>query len=205
MQYKKKETISAIENFINAYVDSHGIPPTITDISKGTGISKSTVGYYLLAMAEDGLIEYDNHHKAVTKQMRRDLDDLSRSSQVPIVGSITCGSPQDSEQFIEDNIRLPKSIFGPGPLFILHARGESMIEANIFDGDLVVVRQQQTAEPGEIVVALTENGTTLKKYYPEPENQRIRLQPANSAMEPMYYSDVTIQGVAVKIIKNVVV
>ena len=98
---------------------------------------------------------------------------------------------------------LPKSIFGSDPLFLLFADGESMIEAGIDDGDLVVVRQQRHASRGDIIVAYMDGETTLKGYYPEPEKNRIRLQPANETMRPIYVSSLEIQGVAVYVIKQI--
>lgn len=208
MQYKKIEIFTAIEDYINDYVDTNGTSPAMSTIAKGVGINKSTVSRYVATMAEQGLIQYDEHRKVLTRQMLNDLQNMTRtplrgSRTVSIVGSIACGSPYECEQYIEETVRLPKSIFGDGPLFILHASGESMLEAGIDSGDLVVVRQQQVAKEGDIIVALTEDGTTLKGYFPELEKKRIRLQPANSTMKPRYYKEITIQGVAVKIIKKV--
>lgn len=207
MQHKKPEIFAQIEDYINSYVDENGISPTVRDIAASLGINNSTVCRYLAAMKEKGLIEYDEHRKVLTRQMLNDLQNMTRTplrklNYTSIVGTITCGGPSDHEQYIEETVKLPKSLFGEGPLFILHASGESMIDAGIEDGDLVVVKQQPYADSGDIVVALTEDGTTLKGYFPEPEKQRIRLQPANSSMKPMFYKDLVIQGVAIKIIKN---
>ena len=99
-------------------------------------------------------------------------------------------------------MRLPVALFGRGQFFILRANGASMIEADINDGDLVLIRQQNYADEGQIVVALMDDEATLKRYYPEPENQRIRLHPENSQMDDIYVSDCIIQGVAVKVLKD---
>lgn len=207
MQYKKQEIIEKIEDYINGYVDTNGTTPTVRDIAAGIGICKASVADYLKTMAERGIISYDGHRKPVTRRMQSDINNTVRSplikNGVPVVGSIACGSPVDAEEYVEDTYRLPMALFGAGPLYMLRANGESMIEAGIDDGDLVVVRQQQTAEAGQIVVALIDGATTLKRFYPEPEKHRIRLQPENSSMEPMYFDSIEIQGVAVKIIKDV--
>ena len=208
MQHKKTEIYQAIEDFVNDYFDTNGTPPTMGDIGAALEINKSTVSRYVAAMEEQGLAFYDDHRRILTRQMRNDLANMTRtplrgSRFAPVIGSVVCGTPNESDANLEETVRLPKSLFGKGPLFILHASGDSMIEAGIDDGDLVVVRQAQTARPGDIVVALTEDGTTLKGYFPEPEKRRIRLQPANSSMEPMYFKDIVIQGVAVKIIKGI--
>lgn len=203
MPKKNPETFQKIIDYINAYVADNGSTPTTREIAAGIGLAKSSVPKYLAAMEADGRIAYDAHRRPLTRQMQEDMNDLTRSPfRVSVVGSIACGGPNEEEEYIEESVRLPKKIFGNGPLFILHARGESMIEAGIDDGDLVVIRQQPTAKPGDIVVALTEDGNTLKGFFPEPEKHRFRLQPANHSMEPMYYKDVQIQGVAVKVIKS---
>ncbi|MBQ3935007.1 MAG: repressor LexA [Clostridia bacterium] len=208
MQHKKAKLFEEIEAFLNDYADENGTSPTVREIAAGIGVSNATVCKYLAVMEENGLIRYDEHRKVLTRQMMNDLSDLTRTSlhgsrMASVVGVIKCGGPDDAEQYVEETVRLPRSIFGDGPLFLLHASGDSMIEDGIEDGDLVVVRQQSTAEEGDIVVALTPDGTTLKGYFPEPEKRRVRLQPANRSMKPMYYADVTVQGVAVKVIKDV--
>ncbi len=205
MQHKKEEIFSGIINYVNDYVDEKGTSPSMNEIATGLGIAKSTVSKYAAYMCENGICEYDSHRRIRTKQMQQDLADLTRTPlrNAPVVGYVACGSPTEAEEYEEESVRLPASIFGQGPLFILHASGDSMIEAGIEDGDLVVVKQQSTANRGDIVVALTKDGTTLKGYYPEPQNRRIRLQPANSAMEPMYFEEVTIQGIATRVIKTI--
>ena len=207
MQHKNPEYFRLIENYINEYVDENGTIPTLRDIANAVGLARSSVCSYLSEMESSGRIVYDEHRKPLTRQMLDDLRNMTRTPLrehgAPIIGTITCGKPEDQEEFIEETVKLPKSLFGDGPLFILHASGGSMIEAGIEDGDLVVVKQQQTAEPGDIIVALTEDGTTLKGFFPEPEHHRIRLQPANSNMEPMYYESISIQGIAVKVIKDI--
>ena len=208
MQHKKTEIYQAIEEFINDYFDANGTTPTMGDIGEALGINKSTVSRYVAAMEEQELVFCDEHRRVLTRQMRNDISNMTRtplrgSRFAPVIGSVVCGTPNESDAYLEETVRLPKSLFGKGPLFILHASGDSMIEAGIQDGDLVVVRQSQTARPGDIVVALTDDGTTLKGYFPEPDKKRIRLQPANSSMAPMYFKDVVIQGVAVKIIKSI--
>ena len=120
----------------------------------------------------------------------------------PILGKVSCGVPKFAEENIEEYVRLPVALFGRGQFFILRANGDSMIEADINDGDLVLIRQQNYADEGQIVVALMDDEATLKRYYPEPEKQRIRLHPENSRMDDIYVSDCIIQGVAVKVLKD---
>ena len=143
MQHKKTELFNAIEEFIDEYVDLNGSSPTVRDIADGVGVSNPTVCKYLAAMKEQGIIEYDDHRKPVTRQMMNDIRNTTRTpfraGFAPVVVSIACGSPGEREEYIEEIVSLPKSLFGEGPLFILRATGESMIEAGIEDGDLVVV------------------------------------------------------------------
>ena len=120
----------------------------------------------------------------------------------PILGKVSCGVPKFAEENIEEYVRLPVALFGRGQFFILRANGDSMIEADINDGDLVLIRQQNYADEGQIVVALMDDEATLKRYYPEPEKQLIRLHPENSRMDDIYVSDCIIQGVAVKVLKD---
>ena len=103
---------------------------------------------------------------------------------------------------VEEYFRLPVSLVGHGDFYFLRAFGESMIDAGIEEGDLVLIRHQNTARPGEIVVALVDGETTLKRFYPEPSHQRIRLHPENTSMEDIYVQDCQIQGIAVKVLKD---
>ena len=122
---------------------------------------------------------------------------------MPVLGVISGGIPKFAEENIEEYIRLPVSLFGTGKFFILRAYGDSMIEVGIDDGDLVLIRQQETASAGQIVVALINNeDATLKRYYPEPEKHRVRLHPENSRMDDIIVPDCAIQGVAVKVLKD---
>ena len=201
MRKKSEETKQRIRAYVETYYAETGRSPAIRDVEKGTGISRPTVQRYLAAMGESGEIEYGGVRGAVTDKMRKD----SRETvMVGLVGSIACGLPNLAEENIEEYFRLPVSLVGRGSFYLLRACGESMIEAGIEDGDLVLIREQNTAEPGQIVVALVEDEATLKRFYPEPQNGRIRLHPENSAMADIYVSDCAIQGVAVKVMKDLI-
>ena len=135
----------------------------------------------------------------VTDTSRRARRDFVR---VPILGEVACGLPRFAEENIVDYVQLPSSLFGNGDFYMLRASGYSMIDVGISSGDYVLIRRQNTAEPGEIVVALVEDEATLKRYYPEPERRRIRLHPENRVMDDIYVSDCEIQGIAVKVLKD---
>ena len=124
------------------------------------------------------------------------------TTPVHLLGSIACGPFNFGEENILETYQFPTSFTGKGEFFLLRTFGESMINAGIEPGDLVLIRQQNTAHPGEIVVVSVGDETTLKRYYPEPEKGRIRLHPENESMEDIYVKDCLIQGVAVKVIRD---
>ena len=169
-----------IEQFIVRYKRVANTSPTIREIANGTNIPRPTVARYLKHLKEQGSITYSGHRNIslLSSVQNSKIENMS----VPILGYISCGLPKLAEENIEDHILLPTSIFGEGNFFILHASGDSMIEANIFDDDLVLIKQQNFAETGQIVAALINDEVTLKRFYPEPEKKRIRLQPENSTM-----------------------
>lgn len=145
------------------------------------------------------MIEFDGHRNIATRET---MHTKAGTVLVPILGFVSCGIPKFAEENIEEYVRLPITLFGKGDFFILRANGDSMIEANIDHGDLVVIRQQSYAEEGQIVVALIEDEAILKRYYPDPEQHRVRLHPENGKLQDIYVDNCSIQGVAVKAIKD---
>jgi repressor LexA len=199
MQHKNPEYFERIENFIDDYRANYGSSPTVREIARGTKLSDATTCRYLQDMRENGLVEYEGHRNLITKRQKKTLVE---TVEVPVLGSISCGVPKFAEENIEEYIRLPVSLFGRGDFYLLRANGESMIEVGIDDGDLVLIRQQNYADNGDIVVALMDDEATLKRFYPEPKKRRIRLHPENSEMKDIYVENCIIQGVAVKVIKD---
>ena len=199
MRHKNTEYFSRLENFIDLYREQYGVSPTVKNIADGVGLSTATVSRYMQYMREHGMLDYGGHRSIRTKRAE---ETLGAYNSIPIVGEIACGAPILAEENIESYVRLPVALFGQGNFFLLRAKGESMTEAGIDDKDLVLVRQQETAERGEIVVALMKDEATLKRYYPEPEQNRIRLHPENAAMEDIFVDHCMIQGVAVKVLKD---
>ena len=205
MRSKNAEYFKLIEDFINEYTDEHGRSPTNQEMADGTGLSTATVSRYLSYMREHGMLDYQGHRNIQTKKLKK----ISTSSvEVPLLGRVACGVPKFAEENIEEYVRLPVSLFGRGDFYLLRADGDSMIEAGIDDGDLVLIRQQDTAEPGQIIVALvgdefeTGDEATLKRYYPEPEKRRVRLHPENPALKDIFVKSCSIQGIAVKVLKD---
>jgi repressor LexA len=199
MQHKKEEYFNKISEYIENYWHRYGVSPTTRAIADGTDLSNSTVSRYLQYMRDKGMIDYRGHRSLRTK--RQIAGDAGRTS-VPLLGAVACGVPKLAEENIEEYVDLPVSLFGRGSFYLLRADGKSMINAGIGPGDLVLVRAQDTAEPGQIVVALMDTEATLKRYFPEPEKKRVRLHPENDSMEDIYVPSCEIQGVAVKVIKD---
>ena len=196
MRSKDKTLMAAIEKFVCDYTDKTGISPTMQEVADGVGSSKATVQRYIAQLCEDGVLDYSGYRTMTSTKTKM------QAVRVPVLGTIACGIPKYAEENIEEYVRLPVALFGQGNFFILRAYGDSMVEAGIDDGDLVLIRQQSTADEGQIVVALIEDEATLKRFYPEPENGIIRLHPENHTMEDIIVENCIIQGVAVKVLKD---
>lgn len=196
MRSKDKTLMAAIEKFVSDYTDSNGISPTMQEVADGVGSSKATVQRYIAQLCEDGILDYSGYRTMTSTKTK------AAAIRVPVLGTIACGIPKFAEENIEEYVRLPVALFGKGNFFILRAYGDSMIEAGIDNGDLVLIRQQNYADQGQIVVALMEDEATLKRFYPEPQKHRIRLHPENSRMDDIYVDNCEIQGVAVKVLKD---
>ena len=196
MRSKDKTLMAAIEKFVSDYTDSNGISPTMQEVADGVGSSKATVQRYIAQLCEDGILDYSGYRTMTSAKTK------AAAIRVPVLGTIACGIPKFAEENIEEYVRLPVALFGKGNFFILRAYGDSMIEAGIDNGDLVLIRQQNYADEGQIVVALMEDEATLKRFYPEPKKHRIRLHPENSHMDDIYVDNCEIQGVAVKVLKD---
>ena len=199
MRSKNQEHFTLLESFIDTYIDSQGVSPSTREIAAGTGLSPSTVSRYLSYMRDNGMIDYVGQRNIITQRKR--MTSVG-SNKVPVLGAVSCGIPKFAEGNIEEYVQLPTAIFGKGDFFLLRASGDSMIEAGIDDGDLVLVRHQDHADPGQIVVALIgEDEATLKRFYPEPNKGIMRLHPENSALDDIIVETCVIQGVAVHVMK----
>ena len=196
MRSKDKTLMAAIEKFVCDFTDKTGISPTMQEVADGVGSSKATVQRYIAQLCEDGVLDYSGYRTMTSTKTKM------QAVRVPVLGTIACGIPKYAEENIEEYVRLPVALFGQGNFFILRAYGDSMVEAGIDDGDLVLIRQQNYADEGQIVVALIEDDATLKRFYPEPENGIIRLHPENHTMEDIIVETCIIQGVAVKVLKD---
>lgn len=199
MRSKNPELMNEIKEYIEGYYLQNRQSPSTTKIADAVGIARGTAYKYLVEMAKRNMIEYNG--KDISTDVTRKYN--IEQTQTPIIGSVPCGSPQYEEENIEEYVSLPTAIFGKGDFFILKASGQSMIEAGIDDGDLVVVRKQIEANEGDIVVALVDNQNTLKRYYRDDENKKIILHPENKKMKDIIVEECFIQGVACNIIKSI--
>ncbi len=198
MRHKSTELMNTIKAYVEDYYRNYRHSPSTTQIADAVGIARGTAYKYLVAMNENGMIRYDGQQIS-TEQTEKVQTELT---SVALLGSVSCGVPTLEEEYAEEYVSLPVSMFGNGTFFLLRASGESMIDAGIAPGDLVLVRKQSEATDGEIVVALVGNENTLKRYYVDTESHMIRLHPENKAMRDIIVPDCRIQGVAVKVIKN---
>ena len=166
---RNPEIMKQISSFVEEYFFEYHGSPSMQKIATAIGTSKSTAYYYVNEMAEKGMLDYDGKNIETRSMQKSDY----KMNRAPVLGAIACGSPELTEEDFEEFIALPVALFGEGDFFVLRTHGDSMIDAGIEDGDKVVVKKQNHAKAGDIVVALVGNETTLKRYYPEPEKQRV--------------------------------
>jgi repressor LexA len=200
-----------IWGFVVEYVDAHGYPPTVREIGEAVGLaSPSTVHAHLANLERAGLIKRDPTkpralelvgHRRVETRAPEPEPSVPR---LPLVGQIAAGGPLLAEEAIEDQIAVPEPL-GRDADFLLRVKGESMVDAGILDGDMLVVRKQSDATNGDIVVALVGDDegadeATVKTFY--REGGRVRLQPENASMEPIYASHVDILGKVVGVFRS---
>jgi repressor LexA len=187
------EKQSDILNFIKKQIREKGYPPTVREICAGVGLSStSTVHGHLERMEKKGIIKRD---KTKTRAIEIVEDSFNRKEliNIPLIGTVTAGVPILAFENIEDTFSIPSGyVKSTKELFMLRIKGESMIEAGILNGDLAIIEKDNTAENGEIVIALIDNDATLKRFYKEKDH--IRLQPENSSMDPIIVKDCTILG-----------
>ncbi len=192
-----------IFDFIRRYSESNGYPPTVRDIGKAVGLaSSSTVHAHLANLEKLGLLRRDP-----TKPRAMELLDRAGAMVrgvvnpgLPLLGQVAAGQPILAEENVEEYIETPPACGGDRGEYLLRVRGESMKNAGILDGDLVVVRRQETARDGEIIVALVEEEATVKRFFREGDH--IRLQPENEAMEPILVRDVSVLGRVVGLMRS---
>ncbi len=182
-----------ILDYLKAEVREKGYPPSVREICEAVGLkSTSTVHGHLSRLEKKGLIRRDPTKPRAIEILDEDEENKKALVQVPILGHITAGNPILAVEEIEGTFPIPKEYVHDDSVFMLRVKGESMIEAGIFDKDLILVRQQQDAQDGDIIVALIEDFATVKTFYREKDY--IRLQPENATMSPIIVKDVSVLG-----------
>ncbi|CDD27716.1 lexA repressor [Clostridium sp. CAG:452] len=195
----------AILKFIEKQINEKGYPPSVREIGKAVGLSSTaTVHGYLAKLTKKGYIKKEDQKGRTLRVLKGGLADNEKPSpkplyngrelvDVPVIGKITAGAPILAVENVTDTFPIPIDFVGNSESFMLTVRGESMIEAGILDGDYILVKRQNSARNGQIVVALIEDEATVKTFYKEKDY--IRLQPENSTMDPIIVPDCKILGV----------
>ena len=201
MRPKNDERKMDVYHFVTSFMKERGVCPTTLEIGKKLGMAKSTVSKYMNRLSEEGLIEKYGRYQTVTA-------DSYSCTRMPIVGAIACGAPTLAIEDIEGYLPVDEGSLGPGEYFGLIASGDSMINVGIGSGDTVYVRRQDTANDGDIVVAMIEDElsdgwcATLKRFYRDEKNNRYILHPENDNLDDIILSEVHVVGVAVRVLKN---
>jgi repressor LexA len=199
-----------IIDYLSEYVREHGYPPTVREIGEAVGLaSPSTVHAHLANLERAGLLKRDPTKPRALEIVGRDRGPAQESKlpSLPLVGEIAAGGPLLAEDDVEDYLEVPELLAAGGADFLLRVKGESMIQAGILDGDYVVVRKQQDARNGDVVVALagedeTADEATVKRFFRE-DGGRVRLQPENDTLQPIYSRHVQIIGKVIGVFRQV--
>jgi repressor LexA len=195
-----------ILDFLTKYADAHGYPPTVREIGEAVGLaSPSTVHAHLANLERAGLLKRDPTKPRAIELRREPKAAPTDVHKLPLVGEVAAGGPLLAEENIEEYLAVPEPLSRGGEDFLLRVKGDSMIDAGILDGDIAVVQRQQDARNGDIVVALagddeSADEATLKRFF--REDGRVRLQPENEALEPIYAAHVQILGKVIGVFRQ---
>ncbi|GAA1373829.1 transcriptional repressor LexA [Catellatospora chokoriensis] len=208
MHSKLSERQRRILEVIQDGVTSRGYPPTLREIGRAVGLAaSSSVAYHLRELEEKGLLQRDRGRpRALSVRLSLDDDGIPRQRtaatvQVPLLGTIAAGGPILAEESLEETLTLSRDLVGHGTLFSLRVRGDSMVDAAICDGDVVVIRQQPTAYSGEIVAAMIDGEATVKVY--RVSRGHVELVPCNPAYDPIPGDDAVVLGKVVAVVRRV--
>lgn len=200
MRSKNPELMKSIQSYINQYCLETSRTPSVAEIANAVGISKGCAQNYLKEMDEKKMISYQDG------ELNTRVYNKCRTEQVgvPIAGVIPCGTPEEQVEDVEEYVFMSRALLGTGDFFILRATGDSMVDAGIDTGDLVVIRRQLDATPGQIVAALVDGGSTLKRLDYDSNEEQYVLLPENSEKNypPVKGSNISIQGVAIRVMKD---
>lgn len=203
MRARNEETKIRIYDYINDYIKENRVSPTIKEIAKNANCAISTAYKFMERLKDEGLIDTTGRGRITSSVNNWEM------GYAPIVGMVACGKPKLAIEDIQGYFPINMQYFGKGDYFLLVASGESMINVGINDGDLVLVRKQNTCEDGQIAVVLTESdyglsesSATLKRVYRDNKRKRFRLHPENDSMQDFYVDKIDVIGIAVKVIKD---
>jgi repressor LexA len=178
-------------DFISSYLDEHAYPPTIREIAERFSISVKGAYDHVKALEKKGYLRLGENRSRALELLRRDKPERS-SVELPLLGAVAAGKPITADENFAGTVHVPADIVRAATCFALSVRGDSMKDAGIFHGDLAVIEERQTAENGEIVVAMIDDAVTLKRFF--RENNRVKLMAENPAYAPIYTQDVRILG-----------
>ena len=191
-----------IFDFVRKYVSEHGYPPTVRDIGKAIGLtSSSTVHAHLANLEKLGVLRRDPTKPRAIEVLKDKAREVVAPSGLPVVGQVAAGQPVLADENIEEYVPVPGIAGGDDGEFVLRVKGDSMKDAGILEGDFVIVRRQETAGDGEIVVALVGEEATVKRFFREDDH--VRLQPENDAMEPIRTREAQVLGRVVGLCRRV--
>lgn len=202
MRTMNKEKVERLAAFINQYTrDNNGFSPSLSEIMEYMSMSKATAYRYILELEKRGIVSYSGKKTLETELQRKMRCEFKR---IPIVGQIVCGTPDEQEEHVSGYLTIPQEWID-GECFLLRAYGDSMIDIGIEKNDLILIKKSETAENGDVIVALTEQGNTLKRLFWEGDRPRLHAENKNflSNQIDIYPNELTIQGIALKVIKNI--
>ncbi len=193
MNPKNEERKLEIYGFLNSFIRENGYTPSYSEISEALGIAKSTVSKFMARLSEEGSIERSENRRSIVRRTGYD--------KIPVVGAVACGSPILAVEDIEGYIPLDRERFEAGEYFGLVAEGYSMVNIGVYPGDIIYIKRQDTADDGEVVVAMISDGfgeqyATLKRFYRDVLNKRYILRPENNDMDDIVVDELRIIGVA---------
>ena len=205
---KLDATLEKLYNEINAFLDKYGYPPTVRELCKIMGVkSPSTIFYYLEKLESQGKIRKSNNKNRAIELIKEDnnekltpFEEKSNVKKIPLLGDVAAGSPIMAFENYDEVYEVSTNLFNSSNLFMLTIKGDSMINAGIYNGDKVVVKKQSDANNGDIVVAMINGSATVKRYYKEKDT--IRLQPENDTLTPIYSKEVTVLGKVIGLIRQ---
>ena len=197
MRTKNPDMKEKVIKYVKEYCEANCVGPSVRETAKDLGISSSMAQRYLESLRDEGILSRGNKSSFETKS----VGEMRDMKLIPRLGYVPCGPLTEIDEYIDGYMMVPNNFVGNGDFFVLRASGDSMIDASIDDEDLVIIKRQNHADIGQIVVALCENEVTLKRLIKD-KNGIVCLHPENPGLEDIYADKIEIQGVAIKVIKN---